>query len=277
MLFYSHYSVILSCQFKMKPQITVIILILFFTFLLIFLYDRQLSSSEYYSWLFPSESIQHIWNISGNWNISINDNNSMVLFSKNHPKLLEQKTLINKTTNVLLERPGSSHVILNGTSKAFSDDFMANKTIIDIVNTIAPCMDDIQFQVDCKIVVPNMVHFVWFFAGIPNPDFLFHHLMSVLSAIKIQRPERIVFWHDVLPTGQWWQVLLEYVKKQGVRFVLRYCKAPTHIFNKPILLQEHKADIQRIRCIEKYGGGNLFSSSVIYLLEYIVSNYMDDL
>ena len=103
-----------------------------------------------------------------------------------------------------------------------------------------------------RAVVPNYVHWTWFY-GAPAP-FKFHHYVCALSAVRIQRPERIYVWHDALPSGVYWQQLLAEAEAVGVALHLKKITAPNRVFNKTISVPEHKSDVQRLLVLIQYGG-----------------------
>ena len=54
-------------------------------------------------------------------------------------------------------------------------------------------------------LVPNIVHYIWF----SNKDtiFPFHHMLSVMSAHKILKPDVILFHTNRPPTGSYWAII----------------------------------------------------------------------
>lgn len=94
--------------------------------------------------------------------------------------------------------------------------------------------------------VPNIVHYIWF-GSLP---FDFMYFISFLSAYKYQNPCLIMFFHDMLPSGIWWNLLRQTVPN----IVLVRVTTPTHISGRKIKFIQHKADIFRLHILEEYGG-----------------------
>ena len=55
-------------------------------------------------------------------------------------------------------------------------------------------------------VVPNIVHFIWFSEG-SSKQLTFINYVSIVSAYRIQKPDRLLFHCNHLPTGLWWDRL----------------------------------------------------------------------
>lgn len=100
----------------------------------------------------------------------------------------------------------------------------------------------------CKdnLTVPNIVHYIWF----GSLSFEFMHFVSFLSAYKYQNPCMILFFHDMLPSGIWWNLLRQTVPN----IVLVRVITPTHISGRRIKFIQHKADIFRLQILKEYGG-----------------------
>ena len=54
---------------------------------------------------------------------------------------------------------------------------------------------------NCSAVVPRILHLAWY-GSKTRPTFRFHHVISVMSSLRFIQPERIMFWHDRVPTGK---------------------------------------------------------------------------
>lgn len=96
----------------------------------------------------------------------------------------------------------------------------------------------------CKdnLTVPNIVHYIWF----GSLSFEFMHFVSFLSAYKYQNPCMILFFHDMLPSGIWWNLLRQTVPN----VVLVRVTPPTHISGRKIKFIQHKADIFRLQILK---------------------------
>lgn len=94
--------------------------------------------------------------------------------------------------------------------------------------------------------VPNVVHYIW----IGSLPFEFMYFVSFLSAYKYQNPCLILFFHDMLPSGIWWNLLRQTVPN----IVLVRITPPSHISGREIIFTQHKADILRLHILKEYGG-----------------------
>lgn len=113
-----------------------------------------------------------------------------------------------------------------------------------------------------KPVVPNIVHYIWLYKQAKR--FEFCHLISVLSALRIQVPDEVWFWYDKkLPVGQYWEQVKAETNRTKIPFILRKTKTPTHISGQKIKYSEHSSDIMRLIILSKYGGIYLDSDMII--------------
>ncbi|XP_074652874.1 uncharacterized protein LOC141907196 [Tubulanus polymorphus] len=99
-----------------------------------------------------------------------------------------------------------------------------------------------------RFVVPNIMHYTWY-----HPTKLrwrFHHLISILSAQRFIKPDRIYFWYEKLPRGSLWRQTL--AKVPNIKMMYR--PAPRKIFGHVVRVPEHKTDIVRLEAVMKYGG-----------------------
>ena len=94
---------------------------------------------------------------------------------------------------------------------------------------------------DSRFPVPNIVHFVWFSN---NTDMQFHHMVSMLSAMKFIKPCRLLIHGDRLPTGPWWRHLVARIDTSKLVHV--YSKPPSDVFGHPLVYKEYSSDIHRL-------------------------------
>lgn len=73
-----------------------------------------------------------------------------------------------------------------------------------------------------------------------------HHI-AVETAVAVNRPDAIVFWHEHEPTGRWWRASRRHL-------TLRKIEAPREIFGRPLLHPAHRADVVRLRALLEHGG-----------------------
>ncbi|XP_046346610.2 uncharacterized protein LOC124127204 [Haliotis rufescens] len=99
-------------------------------------------------------------------------------------------------------------------------------------------------------VIPNIVHFTWYGGQTKGNEFRFHHLIAVLAAHKFIKPDHILFWHDMVPNGNYWKELLQKVPE----VVLVYRGAPSEIRGRKVAVPEHLTDVVRLEAVLEYGG-----------------------
>ena len=89
-----------------------------------------------------------------------------------------------------------------------------------------------------NLVVPNIVHFIWF----GNLKFEFIYFVSIYSVFKYQRPCIIFLYYDILPSGEWWTLLVNSVPN----IILVNVSPPSEISGEKIIYVQHKSDILRL-------------------------------
>ncbi|XP_077863664.1 uncharacterized protein LOC144348038 [Saccoglossus kowalevskii] len=95
-------------------------------------------------------------------------------------------------------------------------------------------------------VVPNVAHFIWF----SNHTFRFYHLLSILSAHKIMKADRILFHTDSEPEGAYWDEL----KQKVPELEIIHRDPPLTIFNLTLNARWHQADIASLEILMEHGG-----------------------
>ena len=118
-------------------------------------------------------------------------------------------------------------------------------------NTSRICSNHIIESNDTYIV-PNIVHYLWFtnVTGIKGKHgFNFVQYVSIQSVYKIQKPDKIFFHCDVIPTDIWWQ-------KAWRDFPLSIVFHPSRsdIFGVKSQHIEHISDIIRLEILLEHGG-----------------------
>ena len=105
----------------------------------------------------------------------------------------------------------------------------------------------------CTPVVPRILHLAWY-GSKTRPVFRFHHVISVMSSLRFIQPERIMFWHDEVPTGKWWTFIRQKINKTTTTLMMMQRDAPKTIFGRPVHIDAHHSDIVRLEAVMKYGG-----------------------
>lgn len=99
--------------------------------------------------------------------------------------------------------------------------------------------------------IPNIIHYVWYTEG--NKELQFHHLLSMLSVYKIQKPEKIYFHTNREPVGKYWSKAKNKIKT----LVVNYRDPPYTLFGekvkKPLYYTSH-SNIDRVKIVHEYGG-----------------------
>lgn len=102
--------------------------------------------------------------------------------------------------------------------------------------------------------VPNISHVVWY--GRDRPLFRFHHYISVRSDLIELRPHALLIWFDGIPQGDWFYELLIYARDYAphTKLFLVQRNGVEIIYNRPIKVSEHKADVVRLEAVLQFGG-----------------------
>ena len=72
--------------------------------------------------------------------------------------------------------------------------------------------------------IPNIVHYIWF--GCHN--FKIHHYLSILSAVKVQQPDKIYFHTDCKPGGTYFPTVERHL-------TVVYRAPPTQVWGQPVV------------------------------------------
>ena len=113
-------------------------------------------------------------------------------------------------------------------------------------------VDKSSLERSCAKYVPRIIHLTWY--GSNRPVFRFHHVISVMASLRFIRPQRVIFWHDRVPTGKWWQFIQQKINESTTTLVMMQRNGPKAIFGNPVLLSEHQSDVVRLEAVMKYGG-----------------------
>jgi len=90
------------------------------------------------------------------------------------------------------------------------------------------------------------------FGGRP---FSYLHYLSIVSAAKTNKPDKIFFHYQFEPSGKWW-------KRAKPFLTLNKIEAPKEIFGRPLLHYAHQADVVRLNALIEHGGIYLDSDVV---------------
>lgn len=97
-------------------------------------------------------------------------------------------------------------------------------------------------------MVPNIFHFIFGMApDFGGKPFSLAHYLSVKSAVELNQPSAAIFHYQYEPSGEWWE-------KAKPLLTLNPITAPEHILGNTLHHVAHKADIVRLRALQKTGG-----------------------
>ena len=108
-------------------------------------------------------------------------------------------------------------------------------------NTNSRYSNDCDSKVEC---IPRYLHFIWF-KDEPTP-LRFHHLITLLAAVRFFQPKIIFFWHDTVPTNNYWYHFVATLP-QSCQLLMKKRKRPREVFGNPINVVEHQSDILRLQ------------------------------
>ncbi|XP_077977418.1 uncharacterized protein LOC144432978 [Glandiceps talaboti] len=97
-------------------------------------------------------------------------------------------------------------------------------------------------------VVPNIAHYIWFTCHQYN----FINLVSMLSAHRTMKAEKIFFHTDCEPTGELWEEAKTLIPTLEIHNMSR----PQMVFGKKLNPKwpEHSADVARLQVLSQWGG-----------------------
>jgi hypothetical protein len=115
--------------------------------------------------------------------------------------------------------------------------------------------------------IPNIIHFVYglsptfgwgeyermdrqrnIMVRSPKADaFDILKYLAIKSAYDVNKPDKIYFWHQYEPYGEWWDKAKPYL-------TMMHVEAPTEIFGNPVANYAHQADVIRLQALIEYGG-----------------------
>ena len=104
--------------------------------------------------------------------------------------------------------------------------------------------------------VPNIIHFVSFSCH----EYKISAYLTMLSALKHQKPELILLHTDCEPTGWYWRLFRTAAGKK-LRIVRK--TAPTSIFGNAVNTVEHRSDVARLHILLQVGGIYLDSDTLV--------------
>ncbi|CAK8675119.1 unnamed protein product [Clavelina lepadiformis] len=98
-----------------------------------------------------------------------------------------------------------------------------------------------------EYMIPNIVHFIWFNCH----RYLIHHYISMLSALRYQKPSLILFHTDCVPNGTYWAAFVEEAAEK-LKIVKR--TPPMSVWGQQVTRVEHQSDVARIHILLEVGG-----------------------
>ncbi|XP_076823693.1 uncharacterized protein LOC143469765 isoform X2 [Clavelina lepadiformis] len=98
-----------------------------------------------------------------------------------------------------------------------------------------------------EYMIPNIVHFIWFNCH----RYLIHHYISMLSALRYQKPSLILFHTNCVPNGTYWAAFVEEAAEK-LKIVKR--TPPMSVWGQQVTRVEHQSDVARIHILLEVGG-----------------------
>ncbi|MCX6160252.1 MAG: glycosyltransferase [Ignavibacteriae bacterium] len=97
-------------------------------------------------------------------------------------------------------------------------------------------------------MIPNIFHFIYFYDE-RNKENIFplSHYLAIKSASVINKPEKIYFYLNTEPSGEWWERAKEIVE-------VKHISPPTEVFGRTLYHPAHKSDVARIYILIENGG-----------------------
>ena len=128
-----------------------------------------------------------------------------------------------------------------------------------------------QAASNATALIPNVVHFVFGYGGrkfgedagssaagageevdddLPVPAFSFFNLVSIASALRVQRPDRVLLHCPPgrAPSGPYWEVVKPYITLMEAPGDVK------EIFGRAVRVPAHRADIARLKILQLHGG-----------------------
>jgi mannosyltransferase OCH1-like enzyme len=97
-------------------------------------------------------------------------------------------------------------------------------------------------------MIPNIFHFIYFY---PDNDidykFPLSHYLCVKSAYVLNKPERINFYLNREPSGEYWDKIKKIIN-------IIYVNPPEEVFGNKLFHAAHKSDVLRIQILKENGG-----------------------
>lgn len=134
----------------------------------------------------------------------------------------------------------------------FNQIKVKNNTFSHNINDLKGITNSSLLDNDNAACIPNIVHWVWFYPE--GQEFEFLHCISALSALYIQKPDRIYIWNNNLPSGEWWKFVLRVSDYLNIPIISKQFNPPYKISGTWIEFPAHKTDIVRLSVLHDYGG-----------------------
>lgn len=94
-------------------------------------------------------------------------------------------------------------------------------------------------------MIPNIFHLIYFYKE--NYTFPLSHYININSIRILNNPDKIYFYSDKLPVGEYWEKISSFVEFIKV-------SPPDSVFNKRLYHIAHKSDVLRLQILMEKGG-----------------------
>jgi len=96
-------------------------------------------------------------------------------------------------------------------------------------------------------MIPNIFHFIFLVPDIEGKTFGLTHYLAIKSCYCVNKPERIFFYYNHEPQGEWWE-------KAKPFLTLNRIDPPQEIFGNKLFHPAHQADVVRLQVLKEMGG-----------------------
>ena len=97
-------------------------------------------------------------------------------------------------------------------------------------------------------MIPNIIHFIFGLkSDFGGKGFSYIHYLAVVTAWKVNQPEKMFLHYAYEPSGEWWDKAKPYL-------TLNQVVPPKEIFGRPLKHFAHQADVLRLEMLMQHGG-----------------------
>lgn len=109
---------------------------------------------------------------------------------------------------------------------------------------------NVKEKLEIPDLIPNIIHYIIF----DQLSLNFITYLSVLSALKVQKPSVIYIHSNENITGNYWKKLIQYVSTTETKLSVQTLLKPTHVYGQKLSSVYHASDIARLFILRNFGG-----------------------